>query len=222
MPTEIKICGLSDEEGVDAALAAGADFVGFAFFAGARATSRSARAAALAGRARGQRRIVAFTVDAATTRSPGDRRAAAAGFPAAARPETPERVAAIRAPTGRPVMKAIGVAEPADLARGHGIFGSRRSFAPRCQAAARRHAAGRQRRCASIGRSCAALRRRNPGSCRAASMPPMSRTAIAVSGAPGVDVSSGVESAPGRKDPARIRAFVARRQRCRGRAARAG
>ena len=32
MPTEIKICGLSDEEGVDAALEAGADFVGFVFF----------------------------------------------------------------------------------------------------------------------------------------------------------------------------------------------
>ncbi len=33
MPTEIKICGLSDEESVDAALEAGADFLGFVFFA---------------------------------------------------------------------------------------------------------------------------------------------------------------------------------------------
>ena len=49
--------------------------------------------------------------------------------------------------TGRPVMKAIGVAEHSRFACGHGIFGCRRSSAPRRQAAARRDAAGRPRRC---------------------------------------------------------------------------
>ena len=64
MPTEVKICGLSDEEGVDAALAAGADYVGFAFFAGARATSRSAVPQCSPGVRAGSAGIVAFTVDA--------------------------------------------------------------------------------------------------------------------------------------------------------------
>ena len=65
MPTEVKICGLSDEEGVDAALEAGADFVGFVFFppsprnvvAGARRRARARAPAA-------KRSIVALTVDA--------------------------------------------------------------------------------------------------------------------------------------------------------------
>ena len=50
--------------------------------------------------------------------------------------ETPERVAAIRARFGRPVMKAIGIAEAADLAAVGRYAGGRRPPPPRRQAAA--------------------------------------------------------------------------------------
>ena len=63
MPTEIKICGLSDEEGVDAALEAGADFVGFLLFPPSPRNVSLERAAMLAERARGKAQIVAVTVD---------------------------------------------------------------------------------------------------------------------------------------------------------------
>ena len=63
MPTEVKICGLSGEEGVDAALEAGADFVGFMFFPPSPRNVSLERAAALAARARGKAKIVAVTVD---------------------------------------------------------------------------------------------------------------------------------------------------------------
>ena len=44
-------------------------------------------------------------------------------------------------------------------------------------------------------------------------MPGMSREALRITRAPGVDVSSGVESAPGVKDPEKIRAFIRARAR---------
>ena len=54
MPTEVKICGLSEEESVDAALEAGADLVGFVFFPPSPRNIALDRAAPLAERARGK------------------------------------------------------------------------------------------------------------------------------------------------------------------------
>ena len=72
--------------------------------------------------------------------------------------ETPERVAAIRARFGRPVMKAIGIAEAADLAARRRLSRRRRPAPPRRQAAARRgRAARRQRRSPSTGGCSPAL-----------------------------------------------------------------
>ena len=63
MTTEVKICGLRTRGALDAALAGGADYVGFVFFAAARATSRRPTARLLAARARGKAKIVALLVD---------------------------------------------------------------------------------------------------------------------------------------------------------------
>ena len=56
MPVEVKICGLSTPETVDAAVEAGADLVGFVFFPKSPRNVSLEQAAALAARARGGRR----------------------------------------------------------------------------------------------------------------------------------------------------------------------
>ena len=65
MTALVKICGLSEEATLDAALAAGADFVGFVHFARSPRHVSAERAAVLADRARGRAQIVLLTVDAA-------------------------------------------------------------------------------------------------------------------------------------------------------------
>lgn len=116
MSLEIKICGLSTPETLDAALGAGADMVGMVFFPPSPRHVSLSTASALATRARGRAGIVALTVDADD--------AALADIVAAIHPdmlqlhgkESPERVAAIRARFELPVMKAVGIATAADLA----------------------------------------------------------------------------------------------------------
>src|SRR6476659_10235328 len=116
MPVIVKICGLKTPETVDTALDAGADMVGFVFFARSPRHVVVPDAAALAGRARGRAEIAALTVDADD--------AALDAIVTGMRPdwlqlhghETPERVAAIRKYFGLRVMKALPVAARDDLA----------------------------------------------------------------------------------------------------------
>src|SRR5262245_47567736 len=117
MSTIIKICGLKTPEAVDAALAAGADMVGLVFFAKSPRHLGLSEAQVLAERARGRAEIVALTVDAEDSML--------AALVEAVRPdwlqlhgeESVERVKSLRRTFGRPVMKAVGVAAAADLAR---------------------------------------------------------------------------------------------------------
>jgi phosphoribosylanthranilate isomerase len=207
MPTEIKICGLSDAESVDAALEAGADLVGFVFFARSPRNISPERAAALAERARGRATIVALTVDAEP--------AFLADLVATVRPdllqlhgaESPERVEAIRRDTGLPVMKAIGIASAADLDRVRDYpLAETLLLDAKPPADARRPGGNGAPFDWDLLRNFSDAR---PwllsGGLTAANV----AAALAATGAPGVDVSSGVESAPGKKDPAMIRAFIA-------------
>jgi phosphoribosylanthranilate isomerase len=206
MPTEVKICGLSDEEGVDAALHAAADFVGFVFFAASPRNVALDRAAALAARARGRAQIVALTVDANDS--------LLSDVAATLRPdllqlhgkESPERVAAIRALTGAGIMKAISVSAASDL-DGHAAYvgAERLLFDTKAPAGASRPGGH------GISFDWAVLRgfvARKPWLLAGGLTPANVAEAIAATGAPGVDVSSGVERAPGKKDPALIHAFV--------------
>ena len=206
MPTEVKICGLSEEESVDAALEAGADFVGFVFFPPSPRNLTPERAAALAKRARGRAQIVALTVDADD--------ALLAAVSEALHPdllqlhgrETPERATAVRALTGCAVMKALLVATRADL-----------DAARRYSAAARFLIDAKPPKDAtrpggnavtfdwSILEGFAPAR---PWLLAGGLNPDNVADALRRTAAPGVDVSSGVERAPGKKDPALIHAFV--------------
>ena len=116
MALDIKICGLKTPDALDAALAGGASHVGFIFFGKSPRNVTPQTAGELREAARGKASAVAVTVDADD--------ALLDAIVAAMRPdmlqlhgkETPERVAAVKARYGLPVMKAIAVSEPTDLA----------------------------------------------------------------------------------------------------------
>jgi phosphoribosylanthranilate isomerase len=207
MPTEVKICGLSDEEGVDAALAAGADLVGFNFFPPSPRFVSPARAGELAARGRGKARIVAVTVDADDAFLEEIVGAIDPDFLQLHGKESPERLAAIHARTGRAVMKAIGIAERADLAAAVRYAAAEKLLLDtKPPKNATRPGGNAMAFDWSILEGFSLPR---PWFLAGGLNPENVAEALAVSGAPAVDVSSGVERAPGKKEPALIHAFVA-------------
>jgi phosphoribosylanthranilate isomerase len=204
----VKICGLSTPETLDAALEAGTDMVGFVFFPKSPRHLDWATARGLGRQARGRAKIVALTVDAEDDALERIIDALSPDVLQLHGHESPARVKRIGELCARPTMKAIGVAARDDLAAaepyedvadlllvdakprrgaalpgGNGLpfdWGLARDFAPR-----------------------------RPWLLSGGLDPDTVAAAIALTGARGVDVSSGVESAPGVKDAAKIRAFVA-------------
>ena len=115
------------------------------------------------------------------------------------------RAAALRARFGLPVWRAVGVATAGRLpATAEGADALLLEPGRR-----RRHAARRQRAPASTGRCSRGWAAPAPWVLAGGLTPANVAEAIRATGAATVDVSSGVESAPGRKDPALIRAFIA-------------
>jgi phosphoribosylanthranilate isomerase len=203
----VKICGINSVESADAAVRAGADFVGLVFHAGSRRNLAPDFARALAEHLRGRVRLVALVADA------GDERIAL--IVDAVRPdflqlhggETPERIAALRSRFDTAIMKSIPVAEASDLfdvARYEAVSDMLLFDAKAPKGAERPGGHG-------AAFDWQLLRRRSfsrPWLLAGGLKPDNVARAIASSGAPGVDVSSGVESAPGRKSPELIRAFI--------------
>ncbi|KQP89782.1 N-(5'-phosphoribosyl)anthranilate isomerase [Methylobacterium sp. Leaf113] len=204
----IKICGLSTPATLDAALEAGADLVGFVHFPKSPRHVDLETGRALSAQAKGRTERVVLLVD------PDDALVAAAV--AAFDPdwiqlhgrETPERVAAIRAATGRRVMRAIGVATAADLD----------AVAAQARAADRILLDAKAPPGADLpgGNGHAFDWSLLDGATLPAGYmlsggltPDTVAAALVRTGARAVDVSSGVEIRPGEKSPARIAAFVA-------------
>ncbi|MEE7489868.1 phosphoribosylanthranilate isomerase [Methylobacterium oryzae] len=207
-PTRVKICGLSTEATLTAALEAGADWIGLVHFPRSPRHVSLARAATLSALARGRAERVILLVD------PDDALLAAAVE--AAEPdliqlhgsESPERVAAVRARTGRPVMKAIGVATAADLAAmpAYAAVADRILLDAKAPADAALPGGNGRRFDWEILRGAALP----PGTMLSGGLDSGNvADALARTGIGAVDVSSGVETAPGLKDPAKIAAFVA-------------
>lgn len=207
---QVKICGVRDAAAIDAAARSGAAYVGFVFFPRSPRHLGWDEAAALAVSAPPGLCKVALTVD------PDD----AALARVAALPvdmiqlhgaETPARVAQVRALTGLPVMKAVGVAGPEDLA----ALSAHERVADQIlvdakppKGAAVPGGLGH----AFDWRLLAGRRWPVPWMLAGGLTPGTVAEAIRVAGARQVDVSSGVESAPGVKDADLIRAFVAAAQ----------
>ena len=116
MSVLIKICGLKSFEALDVALEAGADLVGFVFFSPSPRHVGADTARALCERVRGRAQKVALSVDASDDELAASIDALTPDLLQLHGRETPERVAAVRARFGLPVMKALPIAEHADLA----------------------------------------------------------------------------------------------------------
>ncbi|UOK72109.1 phosphoribosylanthranilate isomerase [Ancylobacter polymorphus] len=207
MSLEIKICGLSTAETLEASVSAGADMVGMVFFAPSPRHVDLATAATLGAQARGRAQIVALTVDADD--------ATLAAIIDALRPdmlqlhgrESVERVAAIRARFGLPVMKALGIASAEDLAAlaaYEGVANRLLLDAKPPEGATLPGGNG----VAFDWNLIAGLDLARPFMLSGGLDPENVADAVRLIHPPGLDVSSGVERGPGIKDPSRIEAFL--------------
>lgn len=205
----VKICGVNDPEAFRTAVAAGADLVGFVFVAPSpRAVSpgEAARLSALA--ADGPERVGLF-VDAEDAAIEAVLAAVRLDILQLHGSETPERVAALRARFGVRVMKAVGVATRAEAEAAVARYGDAADllmFDAKPPPGATLPGGNAVPIDWTILRGLAVP---VPWLLAGGLTPGNVAQAIAAAGAPGVDVSSGVERARGVKDPSRIRAFVA-------------
>lgn len=203
----VKICGLKTPDALDAALEAGADLVGFVFFEPSPRHVGYDAARALGARVQGRAGKVALTVDADDETF---ERIVAVLQPDVLQlhgQESPEQVRVLKKKFDLPVMKAIPVETADDLAAvaAYSKVADRLLFDARAPREATRPG--------GLGKSFdwTLLKDIDPG------IPYMLSggldadnvaEALRITHAPGVDVSSGVERAPGEKDPDKIRAFV--------------
>lgn len=207
MPLLVKICGLRTPEALDVALDAGADMVGFVFFPPSPRHLGFEAAKLLGERVKGRAQKVALSVDASDSDL--------GQLVAALKPdllqlhgkETPERVATVRSRFGLPVMKALPVEQKSDLSpvRLYARVADRILFDARAPREATRPGGlgkafdWRLLENLDIGvpfMLSGGLDAKNVGE------------AIAITRAPAVDVSSGVERRAGEKDLDKIRAFI--------------
>jgi phosphoribosylanthranilate isomerase len=207
MSVIVKICGLATPEALDVALEAGADMVGFVFFPPSPRHVAFDKAHALASRVLERAQKVALTVDADDALLDAVVEALQPDMLQLHGTESPARVEAVRRMFGLPVMKALPISAKGDLdgiVRYAGIA-DRLLFDARAPREATRPG--------GLGRpfDWHLLENLDPGvpfmlsgGLDAANV----GEALRITRAPGVDVSSGVERAPGEKDPDKIRAFV--------------
>lgn len=208
MNETIKICGLSTREGVEAAMSAGADMIGLVRYPRSPRHVSLEIGRGLAGLAGGRAVVVALTVDPDDAELDAIMQNLDPQVLQLHGHESLERVAQIRGRVGIPVMKAVGLAGREDLAT----------------VAAYAGASDRLLLDAKPPRDTGALPGGNglafdwrlldeldPGldfMLSGGLNPDNVGRAISLTGVSGIDVSSGVESAPGVKDPERIAAFV--------------
>jgi phosphoribosylanthranilate isomerase len=203
----VKICGLKAPDALDAALDAGADMVGFVFFPPSPRNIGIEAARALGERVNGRAKKVALSVDASDAELDRAVQALKPDMLQLHGKETPERVAAVRAHFSLPVMKALPVESRADLSpiRLYAKVADWLLFDGRAPRDATRPG--------GLGKAFdwQLLEGIDPG------MPFMLSggldagnvaEALRITRAGAVDVSSGVERAPGEKDPDKIRAFI--------------
>lgn len=206
MALDIKICGLKTEEALQAALDGGASHVGFIFFAKSPRHLEVREAGGLRKLADGRAQAVAVTVDADDAELDAIVEAMRPDMLQLHGKETPERVAEVKARYSLPVMKAFSIREAADLA-GIELY---KGIADRFLFDAKPPKGSELPGGNGVSfdwRLLAALDGNIDymlsGGLNAANI----GDALSLTHAPGIDISSGVESAPGVKDVALIDQF---------------
>ncbi len=202
-----KICGINDAAAMDAALAGGAQFVGLVFFPNSPRHLSLDRAAALAARARGRAEIVAVLVDAPDALLAQIAAAIAPDFVQAHGRESPARIAALRQFAGKGAIKALGVARSEDLAQALAFEAAADMLLFDAKPPPGAPPGGNA--LAFDWKILANQRFSRPWLLSGGLNPDNVGEAISASGAALVDVSSGVETAPGLKDAAKIAQFLA-------------
>ncbi len=208
MAVSVKICGLSDEAAVAAAVDGGADMVGFVFFPKSPRYVSPQRAGELAQNVPDGITKVGLVVDAddglltEITEKAGLDMLQLHGL------ETPQRVADIRKRFGLPVMKVLPVSGADDLeaAKDYENVADRLMFDAKPPSGAERPGGNALAfDWGLLAGATVALPWMLAGGLTVENL----AEAVKTSGAAAIDVSSGVEDAPGQKSPEKIRAFLA-------------
>ena len=207
MAISVKICGINSAAAADAVLRAGADFGGLVFFAKSPRNLAIPAAAALADRMCGRLKLVALVVDADDETLGRIASDIKPDFFQLHGKESPARVADIRSRFGIPLIKVLPLAQPSDLAQAASYDMAEMLLfdAPPPENASRPGGHGM----AFDWQMLKGAAVKQPWFLAGGLNPANVGRAIAASGAQMVDVSSGVESAPGVKSESLIGDFVA-------------
>ena len=203
----VKICGLKSPETLDVAIECGADMVGFVFFPPSPRHLGLEAARALGERVRGSALKVALCVDASDQELAAIVEALEPDLLQLHGAETPARVRTVRERFRLPVMKALPIAERGDLSAiaGYAASADRLVFDARPpRAATRPGGLGKRFDWRLLEHVDTDLPFMLSGGLDADNV----SEALRITRAAGVDVSSGIERAPGEKDPDKIRAFI--------------
>jgi phosphoribosylanthranilate isomerase len=203
----VKICGLRETADVETAVRAGAAYVGFVFFPKSPRNVTLGEAASLAAAVPPGVAKVALTVDADDATLEAMLAAVPIDMLQLHGHESPDRVAAVKARFGLPVMKAVGVAGEADLAALEAYSRVADQILVDAKPAPGAELPGGNG-LAFDWRLIAGRRWPVPWMLAGGLTAENVGEAIRLTGARQVDVSSGVESAPGFKDPVKIEDFL--------------
>ncbi len=208
MTVEVKICGLSDQAAVAAAVEGGAAMVGFVFFPASPRNITPEQAAGLTGDVPDSVIRVGLVVDADDALLADIAATAGVDMLQLHGAETPERVKDIRARFGLPVMKVMAVASADDIAaaKEYEAAADRLMFDAKAPDGTARPGGNARAFDWSLmkANSC-----HKPWMLAGGLSAENLANAVKSSGATAVDVSSGVEDAPGVKSVSKIRAFLA-------------
>lgn len=203
----VKICGINDLPAMDAALDAGADMIGLVFFPASPRHVSLSEAKALAERARGRAKVVALTVDADDRLLEEIQQTCAPDFHQLHGSETVARIRELRTRFGKQMIKAIPVSAKEDLAQ-VAAYESEADwilFDAKAPKGATRPGGHGQTFDWSLLKSAS---RKRPVMLSGGINPQNVALAVETVRPDAVDVSSGVESAPGKKDREKIFAFI--------------